>query len=241
MNRAYLSESYQKSVETCIESVELIDGATAFTCSELIFHPEGGGQPNDRGTVLLGNSTYAVKKLLKRKGDVFIVLDSKIPSHDDLFFGETVTCNLDWDYRYKAMRYHSAAHALMAATKRAISDYQPKGIVIADDLSSCQIRFSGSNGVSPETANRIFEIFNSALKKDLPITAQTYPNVDEAKARNPEIFRMDPALQLKGSIRVVVINGFDANPCGGTHVQRLSEIRAIKLVSVDDSALSFTL
>ena len=241
INRLYLKDGYQKAVDTFIETVDIIDGATAFTCSELIFHPEGGGQPDDRGVVVLGGSIYRIKKLIKRKGDVFVTLESKIPQHDDLFFGEAVTCQLEWEYRYKAMRYHTAAHVLMAAAKRVLSDYQPKGIMISEDLTNCQIRFASNATISQEVVDRIFDMFNSAVQSDLPVEVRTYSSVEEARTGNKDIFRMDPALQLKGSIRVIIIDGFDANPCGGTHVRTLSEIGAIKPASFDASAISFSL
>ena len=234
MTRTYQNHSYQREGETYINSVDLINNCTAFSCEELLFHPNGGGQPSDHGEVMVLGDTYRVSDLVKRKGDVLIVLEQKIPCHDEIVMGDDLTCFLDWERRYALMRLHTASHVFMSAVRKVIGDYEPRGIEIADDRSGCEIRFSSSQNLTDSRLDPVLGIAQEAILSNLNVEVRFYRNMDEARADNP-YFRVDPNLKLKGKIRVIVIDGFDANPCGGTHVKSLSEIGPIEIQDIEHS------
>jgi Ser-tRNA(Ala) deacylase AlaX len=131
---------------------------------------------------------------------------------------------LDWDRRYTLMRYHSAAHIIMAASRQEVSGYAAKGIAIAADLSGCEVRFSALGLMDDAITAAIERTAIEVINKDLRIEAKVYKSLNEAAEDNTGIFRVDPSLQLQGKVRIIVVDGFDANPCGGTHVRSLKEI-----------------
>lgn len=227
----FLRNSYQTEITTNIDAVDVINGSTALAFAENIFHPNGGGQPNDRGEVIIGGISYQIKNLVKKKGQTFALLDAEIPSSEELW-GEEAKCVLDWQRRYHLMRFHTSGHVLMSAARQTISGYEPKGMAIQADLTFCEIKFSASETVSEQQTKRMQSIAQEAINSNLEVEAKKYQNLEAVKAEHETEFRVDSDLNLKGKIRVIVIKGFDANPCGGTHVKSLSEIGKIKIQSL---------
>ncbi len=85
--------------------LELIDGAVVL--DQTAFYPGGGGQPNDTGTLIDGDRTWAVTKVKRVGGKLaHFVADDPPP------IGATVVGELDWDRRYQLMRTHTAMHIL---------------------------------------------------------------------------------------------------------------------------------
>jgi Ser-tRNA(Ala) deacylase AlaX len=221
-NQVFYQDSYVNEIETCIDAIDLINGCTAIAPEENIFHIQGGGQPNDHGEVIISGVRYQIKSLIKKKDQTFILLDCEIPSSEDLW-GESMKCFLDWNRRYTLMRYHTCGHVLMSSAKQVISDYEPKGMEIQDNLSYGEITFSTQKEITNEQSIQILDIAKYAINNNLSIEVKNYSGLEAAKNDN-DYFRVDSALKLKGKIRVVTIDGFDANPCGGTHVKSLAEI-----------------
>lgn len=232
MEKVYLENSYQRSIATYLEGVLLHNGCTSLMCTDLIFHPTGGGQPSDEGQVTILGGTYRVKDLLKKKGDVYVVLDERIPNHDELMIGEEITCELDWERRYRLMRFHSGAHVLMSAARQIMAGYVPKGMDIRTDATYCEIKFLAEDTINEEKREQILMLAHEAVSTDLQVSSKHYPTIESARTEIGELFRADPDLLIKGSTRVLLIEGFDANPCGGTHVKSLSEIGNIEVISI---------
>jgi misacylated tRNA(Ala) deacylase len=233
--QVFYQDSYKSMIETCIDAVDLIDGCTAIILESNIFHVEGGGQPSDYGEVVISGINYPVKTILKRKGQTFLLLDHEIPSSESLW-GEQISCSIDWERRYKLMRYHTCGHVLMSSVRHIAPGYEPKGMKIQEDLGYGEITFLTHQEMSKDQVIRILDIAESAIKDDLKVEARNYSSLEAAKLENEDSFRVDSNLNLKGKVRVVVINDFDANPCGGTHVKSLKEIGKIniELVSYDE-------
>jgi len=71
-----------------------------------IFHPQGGGQKADRGTI----GGVAVLSVRHNEGEV----DHVVSSTDGLAVGDSVELVLDEEWRESNSRYHSAGHLIAA-------------------------------------------------------------------------------------------------------------------------------
>jgi Ser-tRNA(Ala) deacylase AlaX len=227
MNRIYLESSYQQEAETFVEVAKIIDGKTAIAVDELLFHPNGGGQPNDCGTIELLGQEYPVTDLIREKGTIYAVLDKRIASHEDIGYGEPVMCRIDWTKRYQYMRLHTAAHLLMASLRRNVVNFAPRGICINPDGSDCMVRFTADADVRHAQIGEAEEMARAAISRNAAVSQRSFPNIDLARNEYGSLFRIDPDLAFKGRVRIVVIDGVDANPCGGTHVGRLEELNGV--------------
>jgi Ser-tRNA(Ala) deacylase AlaX len=224
----YLNDSYKAAASSFIDAVTVFRGKTAIALSENIFHPSGGGQPSDHGNVLIRNVSYRVEKLMQKNGQVFLVFDSEIAFSDELW-GEEVYCTIDWERRYHLMRFHTCAHVLMASAAQTVEGFNPKGMLIQNNLSGCTIRFSAAEPIYEQRLLEIQKIAQSAIAEDLSVGTMEYTSFEAANLANRNIFRVDPDLNLSGKIRVVIIHNFDANPCSGTHLKSLGEIGNFKI------------
>ncbi len=75
---------------------------------------------------------------------------------------------------------------------------------------------------------------NEVFARNLPITSRAISE-HEFNAR-PELMRtlnVRPPV-VDGNVRIVVIEGFDAQACGGTHPHRTGEIGRARLVKCDN-------
>lgn len=226
----FLNNSYKAITDTLVDSVNLIKGKTAIELDENIFHPAGGGQPKDHGKILIRDTFHSINDLVKQNGKLLVVLDTELPFSDELW-GEEVHCEIDWQRRFHLMRFHTCAHVLMSSARQIVPGYQPKGMIIQDDISDCIIKFSSDKPIDGQVLAEIQQLARIAIGKNLEVTTQKYSSLEAAKSDNQEIFRVDPDMNLKGKIRVVIIQNFDANPCSGTHLASLGEIGDFQIQS----------
>jgi Ser-tRNA(Ala) deacylase AlaX len=227
----FCQDSYLQTIETIIDAVDLINGCTALAFEENIFHPKGGGQPSDYGEVIIAEVHYPVRTLQKKKDRIFVVLDCEIPDADNLW-GEEIKCSINWERRHQLMRYHTGGHVLMSSARQVVSGYNPKGMDIQESLDYGEITFFADQEIVEDQAVQILNIAKQAINSNLGVEAKSYGNLELAKNENELCFRVDSDLKLKGKVRVIVIDGFDANPCGGTHVKSLTEVGNIEIKSI---------
>lgn len=239
MTDLYLTDPYTSRVETTIAAVMTVKGCTAMCPTDQIFHPEGGGQPRDNGEVVIRSKTYEVNRLIKMSGRIFLVLKERIADHDDLVPGEPLSCRIDWDRRYKFMRYHTAAHAMMATAKRLLNGFEPRGIEIADNGSQCRIQFVFRGPRPDQLGKCVEEAVNAAIATGATVSIREYESLEAAAAAGGELFRVDSGAKFKAAVRTVFIEGIDVNPCGGTHLSSLQEVGRVSVLEAADGTISF--
>lgn len=224
MNPVYRSDSYLCELSTTIQATQITeDGQTALICLDQLFYSGGGGQPPDRGYVVIRNEAYPVQGFQKHKGDVLIVLKNELPFHSGIGKGEPVLCVLDWERRYRMMKLHTAQHVLAAAVRLIESTYHTRGMQIHPEGEECVMGFVSKQAFSAGMMDAALEQALKAIESNLPVSAHLHKSIEEARAVYGSIFR-EPQDDLKGNVRVIFINQLDANPCGGTHVRSLDEI-----------------
>jgi misacylated tRNA(Ala) deacylase len=189
-----------------------------------IFYPQGGGQSGDRGTILLiddrtaeiGNTVYDID----RKTIIHVAADgAPLPS-----VGETVTMQIDWETRYLRMRAHTALHLLSVALP-----YPVTGGSVGDGEG----RLDFDSGDAAFDRVEIEQRLNELIATDAQVTTRWIS--DEELAAHPELVK---TMKVKpptgqGRVRLVEIAGLDLQPCGGTHVSRLSEIGHAEVTGIE--------
>jgi alanyl-tRNA synthetase len=78
---------------------------------------------------------------------------------------------------------------------------------------------------------------NELIRAALPVTVHTFPSVSAALADASFVSRLPQhkvlGEELTGTVRVIEIEGVDMNPCGGTHLRRLSELQLVQLTRAE--------
>lgn len=213
---SYLREFDAQVIALDVENQGLILNRTAF-------YPGGGGQPDDTGELLLGDTVLKVIRSKKIGKDVIHYVDneSPLPGIDASVHGE-----INWDNRYKLMRTHTALHILCGVVFR---DYGAS--VTGGDMEPLKGRMDFEfETMHKELVEKIEKAVNEEVSKAREIRVVILPR-DEA-FQIPDLIRTKINLLPDGiqDVRVVEIVGLDTQADGGTHVKNTSEVGTIRVV-----------
>jgi Ser-tRNA(Ala) deacylase AlaX len=184
------------------------------------FYPQGGGQDCDTGTIEKDDEQYTVSKVKKQKGIVYHKIDGSLEK------GDTVTGNLDWDRRYSLMKYHTALHIL----SRVVFDRHGGGVT-GNQIHPQKARIDFDLEKIEET-EEIEKKTNEIIAEGRPVNISTVPR-EKAVAMVDDKTRLDLIPDFITTIRLVEIEGFDTDACGGTHVKNTKEIGKITITKVE--------
>jgi misacylated tRNA(Ala) deacylase len=211
---AYLTEFESPVVE--ISGREVVLDQTAF-------YPGGGGQPADKGALGVGPVKAAVVDVRREGGHVVHVLDKAIPDTVRDLKGE-----LDWERRYAHMRYHTALHALSGVIWRSFGAKVTGGQMRAD---RARMDFSFPGEWTADVVGEIEHLVNEALAEGRPVRVYELPR--EEALENPDLIRTQSNLvpERVKMVRIVEIEGTDAQADGGTHVANTEEVGEVEITA----------
>ncbi len=222
----YLEDCYVKEFEAKVESV--VD-AKQIVLDKTAFYPNSGGQPGDTGKLVRLSDGQEFNVLFCRKDDtIYHEVDS-----EGLMAGDNVKGVIDWNNRYVLMRMHTAAHVLSRVL------FEETGATTSGNqlgLDKSRIDFRLEN-YDKEKIKECVDKANEIIGKGI--------NVEKRVMKKDEAFGIEgfgapsPHLvQDSETLRVVDIEGVDAQPCGGTHVNDTSEIGRIEFVKAENKGKS---
>jgi alanyl-tRNA synthetase len=208
--RLYLADPYLTEFRARVVSAGEHAGKPAAVLDRSAFYPEGGGQPGDRGS--LGQA--AVLDTQEHEGEVLHLLDRPLAA------GAEVDGAVDWARRLDHLQQHHGQHLLSAAFERLL---QAKTVSfhLGERLCTIDLDFSASR-LDSAALRRVESAANESVWRNLPVVARDF----SAQERAALGLRKEP---VKGD-RVVVVEGVDASPCGGTHPRRTGDVGAIAIL-----------
>ena len=183
-----------------------------------IFYPLGGGQPGDTGT--LGGRRVVDTRRASEDGPVLHDLEPDAPLPE---VGATVALAIDWERRYRLMRYHTLLHLLGAVVKAPFT-----GCRIGEDKAHLDFDTDMSRLVKEDIEAGL----NGLIAAGQATRAEW---VDYAALeRDPALVRTLSVLPPRGDgrLRMVGIEGLDLQPCGGTHVANTREIGPVSVARI---------
>jgi alanyl-tRNA synthetase len=191
---------------------------------QTIFHPKGGGQPSDKGVIRSSEFEIDVKKAIYHQG--------KVIHWGKLIRGApktgTVTCEIDWPFRYLVMRRHTAAHLLDHCLAYVTSSYVETTDSWLDE--PCYVGYAG-DAPDQETLQKVQEVANRMIASGGKVEINFLtPSQGAALLQHAPNFERLPSLD---EIRTVTIAGCDPIPCGGTHVTDIAEIRKVSITRAE--------
>jgi alanyl-tRNA synthetase len=211
-------------VLTAIVAYEpLGDGTFQAKLERSPFYPEGGGQVSDIGFIE-HDETGARAELVRatRVGD-----DQVLTFRGEGFAqGDRVRASVPWSARFPTMANHTATHLLHKALRDTLGDHvvQAGSAVRPDKL---RFDFRHDKPLSPEERDEIERAVNERVFQNLPVRTFVTP-IEEARSLG--------AMMLFGEkygdeVRVVEIDGYSRELCGGTHVRSTAEIGPFVILS----------
>ena len=183
------------------------------------FYAAGGGQVSDQGYLVVDGSEarLEVAEVLKFGDDQVLAVETG--GETLLTEGTRVHAVVEWAARFPTQANHTATHLLHAALREVLGDHvkQAGSAVRPDKL---RFDFSHSQPLTDEERERIERIVNEKVFEAIPVRTFVTP-IEEARKLG--------AMMLFGEkygseVRVVEIDGFSRELCGGTHVRSTAEI-----------------
>jgi misacylated tRNA(Ala) deacylase len=216
----YMRDSYLRESEAIVAAVE----DTAVALDGTVFYPGGGGQPADTGWLRWPGGESRVTGVRRDGETVWHALDGPTPPP-----GTQVRGVLDWDRRYAIMRHHSALHVLVGAVYRLFNARVTGGAIYPD---RARMDFSLED-LSKERVAAIEQETNRVLAEDRRILVRF---VSREEFEHSDLMRLARDLVPRDVewIRVVEIEGYDAQADGGTHVARTREVGRLRIVKTDN-------
>lgn len=196
-------------------------GRLSLAFAENIFRPEGGGQPQDFGKVIVADRSLDVVSVTKIDGTVWVLVEAG--EAETVQVGDLALQEVDEKRRFELSKSHTLTHLMMAAASRIIADFDSKGAKISEDGSSATISFLTGALITDEHIHIIDQLTRSFVLRNAPIQYVMTKGLAECETRFTN-WRIDSGLGLTGRIRVVEIEGIDANPCSGSHVTSTAEV-----------------
>jgi misacylated tRNA(Ala) deacylase len=189
----------------------------AIALDQTCFYPGGGGQPCDHGALTLP-SGVALPITHVQPDDAQVFWHQA--AHPELAPGLPVTLHIDAARRLALARYHTVLHVLNTI---ALRDYNAwiTGAQIDTTYSRIDFKWEGfSPALCPELEARV----NAVLAGHHALRARYLPEA-EFHSR-PDLLRtleVSPPV-IDGQVRVVAIESFDEQACGGTHVPTTASV-----------------
>ncbi|PGW65137.1 alanyl-tRNA editing protein [Bacillus cereus] len=208
--KLYYIDAYKKDFTTKVIKQDYnAEGNLYVVLNETAFYPTGGGQPNDTGTL----NGIPVSNVEEVDGEIrhFIV---------EQLHTEEVEGKIDWERRFDHMQQHTAQHILSAAFWDNFN-IPTIGFHLGKETITIDLE---TENLHAETVEKAVRIANKIVFENHPIRIE-WMNLEEAKTLP---LRKEPT--MTENIRVVIIENFDYNGCGGTHPKHTGEVGPIQVL-----------
>lgn len=217
---AYLVEAAAVATASGPDGVEL---------DRTLFYAASGGQPGDRGALVLADGRVAeVADVVHPGGDRSRILHVLAEGAPQPGPGEAVTLRLDAARRRRLMRVHTALHLLSVVLPFPVT---------GGAMEPGKGRLDFDMAAPPEDLAAVEAALNALVARDLAVTTEWI--TDAEMAARPELvktMKVSPPMG-QGRVRLVRIGAgaatVDLQPCGGTHVARTLEIGRVRIGKVE--------
>lgn len=217
----FRDDAYAQTLSATVTAVHADRHAVEF--DRTIFYPQGGGQVGDIGTLTRADgATLAVVDT--RKGEAHdSVLHMLAPDAPLPAVVEALTLAIDWPRRYALMRLHTALHVMSCVVVAPVS---------GGNISPEKGRLDFDIDMSLLDAEKIERETNALIVK--AVDTETVWITDAELDAQPELVKTMSVQPPRGGgrVRLLRIPGIDLQPCGGTHVRNIGEIKGIKVLKI---------
>jgi len=217
----YMTDSYIHAFHAKI--IKISKDNLDFYLDKTAFYPGGGGQPNDEGLIRIEGQFCKVVKVGRDKNRRIY---HRIEKPFETSKGVMVGCDIDWDRRYKIMRYHTALHILCGLIWKEFGASVTGGNM---SIEKARMDFNLAD-FSQERVDYIEKRVNEEVKKGLDVVIKILSR--EEAFQIPDLIRTKINLlppQIK-EVRTVEIVGLDLQADGGTHVKNTKEVGKVKII-----------
>jgi alanyl-tRNA synthetase len=188
------------------------------------FYPRGGGQEPDTGQIegiqvveVTKQADVVVHKIEEEGGGA-----GRIPAKDQTVYG-TVNAKR----RDLITKHHTATHVLNSASRNALGSWVWQNSAFKEEDYG-RLDITHHSALTREEVKKIERMANWVIRENHPVIIKTYDRGDAEQQFSFRIYQ--GGIVPTSNVRIVNINGWDIEACGGTHVKSTGEIGLVKIV-----------
>jgi len=199
------------------ETVEIVTKATPF-------YAESGGQIGDTGKINGDDLEITVTDTVKDPTGLIIHKGQVISG--SIKKGNTVLLAVEGKNRNKTTLNHTATHLLHSALRSVIGDHvkQAGSLVTPDRL---RFDFSHFSSIDRQILDTIEQAVNERIRQNTPVNAEEMDADDAIRTGATALFDE----KYGDRVRVISIDDFSKEFCGGTHTQMTGDIGFFKILT----------
>ena len=201
--RLYYDDAFLREFDATVRACEPAGDRWHVRLDRTVFYPTSGGQPFDTGRL----NDLAVVDVSDEHGEEIVhVVEQPVVSAE-------VHGAIDWPRRFDHMQQHTAQHMLSAAFIELFG-FQTVSFHLGCDISTIDLAAPSVVARHLEEAEKRV---NEIIFDDREITVR-YGTAEELAQEG-----IRKKVAREGTLRVIDIEGFDRQPCGGTHLSRTGQ------------------
>jgi len=181
------------------------------------FYARGGGQEPDHGSI----AGAKVVDVNKDGGVIVHQIEGTIPKE-----GDTVSCMVDTTRRANITKNHTSTHILNSSARGVLGSWiwQHSAFKEADHA---RLDITHHSSLTDQQVQDIENAANNIVAKNMSVTIENYDRGTAEQKYGFKIYQ-GGVVPVK-SVRIVSIEDFDVEACGGTHVKKTKEVDLIKI------------
>ncbi len=225
----YTADTASSRVVALIENGRRVGEAgagskVAFVSEKTPFYGESGGQVGDKGVAVVEGVEIEITSTKKPVAE--ITVHEATIKKGAIKEGMTLTLAIDSEARQATRCNHTTTHLLHRALREVLGEHvKQAGSLVGP--SRLRFDFAHFKAMEPSEIREVERLVNESIRKNYRVTTSVL-SYDEAVAKG--------AIALFGEkygdeVRLVEVEGFSKELCGGTHVAMTGEIGAFKIIS----------
>ena len=193
-------------------------------CDRTPFYAESGGQAGDRGKGQTEKAFFRVTDTRKAPGGAFLhdarLLKGRITR------GDRVRLEIDARHRQDTAVHHTSTHLLHSALREVLGMHvKQSGSYVGPD--KLRFDFTHFQALSPEDIHKVEDLVNEQIRRNINISASS-EEYDQAVSRGAIAFFEEKYSDI---VRVIQMDDFSTELCGGTHLEATGEIGLFKITA----------
>jgi len=181
------------------------------------FYARGGGQEPDHGTI----GGFDVVDVSKHGNIVLHELKGGTIKE-----GDTVSCVVDSKRRGDITKNHTSTHILNSSSRSILGSWVWQHSAFKEE-DHARLDITHHSALTDDEIVKIENLANSVVKKNMSVNIDSF---DRGTAEQKYGFKIyQGGIVPVKSVRIVSIEDFDVEACGGTHVKKTGEIKLVKI------------
>ena len=208
-NKLYLSDSYLTEFDAKIIERGEIDKNPAVVLDQTLFYPSSGGQQHDIGNI----ENVNVVDVCVENDKIWHVLSQPV-------IKDQIKGKIDWPRRFDFMQQHTGFHILAQSFLRLLK-VETLSSYLGETYGTIDVDIKQ---ITWEEIEQVELLANQIIRENRPVKAYFV----EQEQLNKLHVRKAP--EFIENVRLVDIDNYDLDPCGGTHVKSTGEVGIVKIL-----------